>query len=275
MIIVKVKGGLGNQLFILALCKKLELLGKNVKIDKCIYDEECEDRELSKIALNFEVASLEEIKELCDYKAGIFPSIKRYLGLRRRTHIVESNSYMESIFNINNAYLDGYWQNEKYFSNIRNALCELFVFQNLLKEDEHYFEEIKGCEAVSVHIRRGDYLELDKIYGNICTIGYYEQAIDKIRECVTNPKFFFFSDDMEWVRENFVNEEYIYVNLKEKKPESDLYLMSMCKHNIIANSSFSWWGAWLNRNRDKIVIAPSKWTNSSVYSPVCDDWIRI
>lgn len=117
--------------------------------------------------------------------------------------------------------------------------------------------------SVSVHIRRGDYLlrKHSKIHG-LCSLEYYLQAIQFIKSKSKDPVFYFFSDDIPWARENFCNPSYKFVDCNSGSNSClDLYLMSQCKHNIIANSTFSWWGAWLNRNKEKIVVAPSVWFN--------------
>ena len=128
---------------------------------------------------------------------------------------------------------------------------------------------------MSVHIRRGDYLE-NPMYGGICTEEYYKKAIDYIKQRVENAKFYLFSNDMPYVQDRFRGEEFVYVeNNSEDKGYIDLYLMSLCKHHIIANSSFSWWGAWLNAAKSKIVVAPSIWlTNAPARDVVPDTWIR-
>jgi hypothetical protein len=122
---------------------------------------------------------------------------------------------------------------------------------------------IQNSESVSVHIRRWDYLQWNNIhYHGVCSLEYYQQAIHHIQWSISNPRFFFFSDDIQWVKENIKtgNQDDVYVdhNTGDQSRE-DMRLMSLCKHNIIANSSFSWWGAWLNTNNKTIIIAPKNW----------------
>lgn len=140
--------------------------------------------------------------------------------------------------------------------------------------------EIKNSNSVSLHIRRGDYVALSKSKKGhaLCPISYYKKAIENIAQKIHNPRFFIFSDDIQWVKENLAikyNAEYIDFN--RDYPERDIILMKHCKHNIIANSSFSWWGAWLNENPNKIVIAPKRWMNNLESSDdlIEPNWIKI
>lgn len=132
---------------------------------------------------------------------------------------------------------------------------------------------------MSVHIRRGDYLSASFAngFGNCCPLDYYQRAIAMISKTVDKPLFVFFSDDMEWVKENFAGEDCLFVS-HNKGVDSwqDMYLMSLCNHNIIANSTFSWWGAWLNHHEDKMVIAPKKWWSTIENDDVVPEtWMRI
>ena len=138
--------------------------------------------------------------------------------------------------------------------------------------------------SVSVHIRRGDYLnsQFVNIYGNICTLEYYQKAIAYMKTNMSEPHFYFFSDDTHWVREHvgeFGLLEHQITIIEDNIGDRsfvDLYLMSNCRSHIIANSTFSWWGAWLGNNEDKIVVAPGKWfQNHETTDIICDDWIKI
>ena len=189
--------------------------------------------------------------------------------------------YQPEIFDIENGYLSGYWQCEKYFKEFRAELLELFRFpQNQINEASRKMQDqICREQAVAVHVRRGDYLlpENNRKYGNICTLQYYRNAMQYMKEKVSDARFYFFSNDPEWVRENLSEGDSVIVNCNHGKENYlDMYLMSQCSHNIIANSSFSWWGAWLNRNPDKIIVSPKRWfSHLDVSDAVCEDWIRI
>lgn len=179
-------------------------------------------------------------------------------------------------------YLDGLWQTEKYFKEIEAIIRKEFTLKNPLSEHSKTFEhKIRETEAVSLHARRKDYVS-DKIVSEwlgACSVEYYNEAIKEIGERVKNPSFFVFSDDPTWVRKNIVPPfPTVYVTGNEERPEEDMYLMSRCKYHIISNSSFAWWGAWLNPNLDKIVIAPRRWfknKKNDTSDVVPKTWVKI
>lgn len=163
-----------------------------------------------------------------------------------------------------NIYLDGYWQSEHYFSKVINDIRSEFVpVTDVAGKCDELLQMIGSYNSVSVHIRRGDYVtspEVAFVHG-VCAPDYYQTCMREISRQVESPLFVIFSDDIEWVKHNF-NVPYRHILVEQdhsKTPEVDLSLMSLCNHNIIANSSFSWWGAWLNDNPEKIVYAPKKW----------------
>lgn len=176
----------------------------------------------------------------------------------------------------------GYWQCEKYWSDIADEIQEDFTFAPISdKKINQFAEDLLINETVSVHVRRGDYLskEGQKLFGNICTIDYYNKAIHYIKNIYPKCKFVFFSDDPEWVKQNFHISNMMVVSnvIGMDYPDwYDMYLMACCKHHIIANSSFSWWGAYLGHNISKTVIAPSKWMNGKSNQDIwVDGWIRL
>jgi hypothetical protein len=161
----------------------------------------------------------------------------------------------------------GRFQSEDFFKHNREVVKQALSF-NLSKisdKTKAVAEKIVCGNSISVHVRRGDYLDPKNkaLFGNISTPEYYKKAIRQILEHVENPVFYVFSDDIPWVKENLGLQNAIFIdwNLGVKSWE-DMYLMSLCKHNIIANSTFSWWGAWLNQNPDKMVLCPPKYINS-------------
>lgn len=166
-----------------------------------------------------------------------------------------------------NIYLDGYWQTEKYFKGISNEIRKEFSLRKPLKEqDEIIVHEIRDANSVSIHIRRGDYANYGhtKKFHGIIPIQHYKKCVTYFLETIKNPIFYIFSDDPEWCMDNLdlkINKKII--SNSERSPQEDMILMSGCKHHIIANSSFSWWAAWLNANQSKIVIAPKQWVSSS------------
>lgn len=179
------------------------------------------------------------------------------------------------------AFYDGYWQNEKNFLPIRDKIIETFAFSDFTDEKNLALaQKLKGVRAASCHLRRGDYLT-DPIYG-VCNTNYYARAVKELNQTVKPDMYCVFSDDIEWCKENLVDligrdKEVIFVDWnKGRESYRDMQLMSLCHYNIIANSSFSWWGAWLNNHEDKVVLAPEIWMNKPlVNDPICDSWKRI
>ena len=177
--------------------------------------------------------------------------------------------------------IEGYWQSVQYVDMVRDELRRDFRFQE--KNDgglRNMTGAVKSCNAVSVHIRRQDYLKSSALYGGICTDEYYEKAIAHMLRQAADAVFYFFSDDMAWVRETYRElKNAVFVSREmfdDYEDWYDMWLMSCCRHNIIANSSFSWWGAWLNGSMDKQVIAPRKWIAGKEISDICpESWIRI
>lgn len=286
MDIVRFKGGLGNQMFQYALVEALRSRGRRVGCSLGFYRNHPElmPFSLDKVFenLNLDLVdddAFEEInqrwREIADNpeKRGLFEE-----DIQNRFFWVEKSGqvYEPDVFETRNATYVGYWQSEKYFKDIRKHILDKFCFtisEIALKELGDELEK----EYVGIHIRRGDYLKLPQF--NICTKKYYTDAIGVMQEKFPNVKFIFFSDDKEWVEKNFdldgmriCSEGYF----RTYEDWYDMYLMSRCKGNIIANSTFSWWGAWLNQNSNQIVVAPKEW-KKDVYTPDiwCENWIRM
>lgn len=181
-----------------------------------------------------------------------------------------------------NTLFRGTWQSEKYFNAVNQDIRASFFFKTELLNNatKCLLEKLKDTtlNTVSIHVRRTDYLSTQYAIGfsGICTLEYYKKAIKYINDLISNPVFIVFSDDIQWCKEHIKANGITYVDWNQGKDSwQDMFLMSHCKHNIIANSSFSWWGAWLNSNPDKIVIAPSLWWNGIKDDVVPDSWIRL
>lgn len=165
-----------------------------------------------------------------------------------------------------NSFIEGYFQCEDYFKEFRDDIMNEFVQIERMSEYTYRIEQqIRNSDvAISLHIRRGDYIKdnnTNNIHGT-CSLKYYEDAIKYFSNQYRDIKYYIFSDDIKWVQNNFKKYNFIYIDSVEKRlPHEDIYLMSLCHHNIIANSSFSWWGAWMNLNIAKEVIAPINWFN--------------
>ena len=268
-------GGLGNQMFQYAFY--LQLKEKN-PFFLSLFDIEqaqgCHNGfELDRI---FNVNSK---KKIFNYRLinRFFPFI-----LKHSKTIKQENSlkYNNDIINTSCLLMryEGFWQSSKYFDSIALCIKKAFSFrEDIINEKTTSITDyLIHSNSVSVHIRRGDYL-LESETRGLCSMEYYKKAMSIIRERVNNPSFIFFSDDVDWVKENFKQENAKYITWNHKEDSwQDMYLMSRCKHNIIANSSFSWWGAWLNSNTNKIVIAPTPWFKNSLdYDIIPSSWIKV
>ncbi|MDO4302514.1 MAG: alpha-1,2-fucosyltransferase [Bacillota bacterium] len=280
MNIIKITGGLGNQMFQYALYLKLKSLGRDVKIDDLTEYEKPDARPnmLWCFDASYEAASRQEIDSLTDGFMNLSHRVRRKLLGRRSLKYSEADcNFDEQVLQRDPAYLTGYFQSEKYFKNIENQVRQAFSFshriwegldEQLVQRIREYQGKIEGFLSVSVHVRRGDYLNSSEVYGGICTGKYYQKAIELMREKYPQAVFFVFSNDPvwtgEWIKERYGEDKAFVVveGTDENNGYLDLFLMSKCRHHIIANSSFSWWGAWLNSNREKTVIAPSKWLNN-------------
>lgn len=171
---------------------------------------------------------------------------------------------------------DGFWQSYLFFNDIAEHIKKQFAFKEALLNamTKDCLANVVSRNSVSIHIRRGDYLSFGVDMEN--RMNYYNDAINYIKKKVNNPYWIFFSDDPQWVKEHFLIDDGFFVHWNSGEDSwQDMFLMSKCKHNIIANSTFSWWGAWLNNNPDKIVIAPTIWFDSESDDIVPSCWIRL
>lgn len=269
-IIICLSGGLGNQMFQYALYLHYQSQGVPVKIDDVTEYKKEKKRipQLSLFGINYTRASREEVVHWTDSYMDLPSRIRRKLTGRKTRWVMDPYHYDGEIAGMQDAYLYGWWQSEKYFKEIEGKVREAFAFppqalERIRQGNRQVLEEITRTESVGVHIRRGDYLEAEEVYGGICTPEYYEKAMNLLRRERPGCRFFLFSNEPDWVKENMAAEDVTVVEGNDESSGfSDLYLMSRCRHNIIANSSFSWWGAWLNENPNKLVVAPAKWLNN-------------
>lgn len=285
MIIAKLQGGLGNQMFQYATAKNIAN-GKPVYFDLGFLNQHkvstatftSRQFELTIFKnIQFKTAGKLTARLILNYNV-LFKFVKRII--MPDTAIIQQSEKNELInlqaLKSKTIYLDGYFQNEDYFKNIRQVLLHDFQFPQISEDRK---KAIKNAVIpVSVHVRRGDYLQpaINAFHG-LVPISYYQQAKAKLETLVTNPFYFVFSDDPEWCTQNFsfFGENTTIMPFPSDNNWEDMYLMSICKHNIIANSSYSWWGAWLNQNADKVVIAPQKWFSSVNTDIIPPQWIRI
>ena len=276
MLIVHLRGGLGNQMFQYALYLAAVESGKNASLDLSHFNKDNQSTQY-------------ELGNTFSIHAAPLPLWEKVLvkASWKFLHLLHQIPYKETdrsfgIFNkkvtaLQFAYLKGYWQSEKYFEGISKTLRQHFTFPPFSdNKNKALFEQIVQRNSVSIHIRRGDYLKNNLNWS--LDIDYYNRAIQLIKEKVTAPNFFIFSDDTQWAEENIKDPNCHFINWNKGDDSfRDMQLMSNCKHNIIANSSFSWWGAWLNNNEDKIVIAPDKWlsTMEGTRDIIPDSWIQL
>jgi hypothetical protein len=209
---------------------------------------------------------------------------RQFAGLRGKTFVVEPYfNYWSDFFNLTgDCYLYGYWQSEQYFKAVEFVIRQDFTFREPLKEHNAELAlEMATVQAVSLHVRRGDYVNNPKNHNimSVCDLEYYRLAINYIAFHVEQPVFYFFSDDMAWVKQNLPMEfPCVYIEHNGgAESYRDMQLMSLCRHHVIANSSFSWWGAWLNPNPEKIVIAPRKWfaNGTNIKDLIPAGWITL
>ena len=289
MIAVQLTGGLGNQLFQYAMGRSLAIRNNAVlKLDLSFF-ETYEWHEYSLDPFNIEKNVLQSADRIYfeRNKKNLFKRIIRKLFGLQPNYICEKNlSFDEQYLQIKNpAYLFGYWQCENYFKENEQLLRKEFSVKiPPSTENQKLLDEIRGVESVSLHIRRGVFVNVDfvnKTHGT-CSMEYYEAAINIISGRFNNPVFYIFSDDINWAKENLeIQHVHRFVDINNDKTDyEDLRLMFSCKHNILANSTFSWWGAWLNNNPDKLVIAPKQWfadpnKNKLSQTIIPNSWIRI
>jgi hypothetical protein len=283
-------GGLGNQMFQYAIGRAVSIK-KNTQLflDLSFIENTDYKHSYRKYALGqfkIKAAFADFDFELTSGSQNIFSQIKSSFQPKKRLlHVKETDFTFDSnIFSLpDNSYFDGYWQSYKYFESIYPVIFEDFTFLICLSDfEKNILERIKSVNSVSVHIRRGDYITNTEtnLYHGVCALSYYDAGLRIIKEQVDNPVFFIFSDDQDWAKQNIKlkHEHYFIDNLTASSPHSDLFLMSLCKNAIIANSSFSWWGAWLIGNSDKTVIAPKNWfANSQIntFDLIPKQWLRI
>jgi hypothetical protein len=286
MIITRLMGGLGNQMFQYAFGRMLSirhqtelktdlsfLLNRNKSFTHTLRNYDLHAFNIQSSAVNSSPCS----------ESGIRSKVRSIFG--KTMHQVTEKHFPfddEAYHAPDNTCLAGYWQSEKYFKQIRDELLnELQPIRPMDDQNLGVANEISSCESISVHVRRGDFIHnpTASVVHGFPGISYYEKAIDLIAHTNSSVKIFIFSDDINWVKEHIKTDLpciYIDHNNGDKSYE-DIRLMSLCRHNIIANSSFSWWGAWLNQHKDKKVIAPARWflNDTDTRDLLPPNWIKL
>ena len=231
-------------------------------------------------------ASPQERNQMADVSKDWFSELRRALGITRTTTgqlIIEpdpAKGWRQDLLHVDNAYLQGYWQSEKYFLPVVEQVRDAFVFLLPLPETEtRMAQQMSDTQSVSVHIRRGDYLKARRRADyEVCTETYYRRAVKYVQAHVNNPRFYVFSDEPAWGRTLgcFPKETVFVSGHTGENAYIDMQLMTCCRHHIIANSSFSWWGAWLGEYKDSIILAPNTWFRLRPRPDIIPDrWIQI
>ena len=304
MNVIKFKGGLGNQMFQYALYLNFVKNKRKVKIDIRSYqmgkDYLHNGFELSKV---FELDKSFEIRDLA--VNSNFQDTNRFLNFRawlgrlmfknsniliKHTHYIENNysEFINEVLDFKNVYLDGYWQSEKYFKLISKDLRTAFQWKKISLKNLNLAKKMQKENSVSLHIRRIDKIKKfkDIIYRikllfitRLATKQYYKNAVKLMSNKVESPIFYIFTDNPDWVKKKFdLGSKFILIDWNQgNKSCEDMFLMSMCKHNIISISTFSWWAAWLNNNVNKIVISPKLWASKLMKDKdiIPKSWLRI
>lgn len=267
MIVTRLIGGLGNQMFQYAAAKALALKHQTtIKVDTTTLEADPKGKytqryyELSIFNSNIEIATNDDFETINRYKN--FPVfIKNILNAYYFANEQGSHYQLDFEKYPSNCYLNGFWQSELYFKKFEAEIKNDFTFNELIiNENKDLAEKISNSQSVSLHIRRGDYVsnkEANQFHG-LCDLNYYKRAVSLLKEKDSTIELFVFSDDIAWCKQHLIFDKTIHY-IETQNPHSDLYLMTLCKHNVIANSSFSWWGAWLNNNPQKNVVAPKNW----------------
>jgi hypothetical protein len=315
-LIIALFSGLGNQMFHYAFYKYLSMAGFNVYLDKNSPQGKSQHQKHENYRLNYftlknvRYATDDDVLEFIPKKNEIylqpFSMVMRaesvstilkvfFYKLKNKLKLKRNNSnywvefeitgegkdfYRKNLTKNTRAYMVGRYQEYYYMKNMREGLLTDFAFkQDMPKSVGMYYSEIIRNDSVSIHARRGDYTGAKEF--DICSINYFRNAVNCISEIIENPVYYIFSDDLKWAKNNFnflKNYAIVDNSQYENADYFDLYLMTNCKHNIIPNSTFSWWGAWLNQNPDKIVICPEKWNGLDlVYTDeICPpEWKRV
>jgi len=273
--VIKIKGGLGNQMFQYAFYLALK---EKHPLTWYLFDNE--ETRFCHHGITLEAVFGIKLSK----KARWFRRLRRHfpIALRKAHHVEQENSlqYDERYLSERGlvTWYEGYWQSEKYFNHVADLVRQVFCFRKELMSERtlQLAETLRDGNHVSVHIRRGDYIPLADYHG-LCDENYYQIAMRYIRERIPGAIFVFFSDDMDWVKLHLNEKESVYVDWNEGKESwQDMYLMSQCSHHIVANSSFSWWGAWLNEHPNQMVVAPSQWFKFSPnYNIIPDRWTTL
>ena len=292
MNIIRMSGGLERQLFQYAFYLKLISMGREVKFDDIneYQDDKTRPIMLSVFNIDYPRATWDEINRYTDGSTTIKARLRKLILGRKVNVYKEQGFYDPHVFDNEDQYLDGKFMSQKYFEDILPLVRQTYKFPpieelNLTPQANAdflvYYDQITRSNSVGIHFRRSDSRYNEELYENICTDEYYKSAISYIEERIEAPKYFVFSNEPRWVKNWLKNiikslitpdmdndaikalrDRFVLVEANDEYTAYlDMFLLSQCKHNIISNSSFGWWGAWMNENPEKITIAPNVWLN--------------
>jgi hypothetical protein len=290
MIVVNLMGGLGNQMFQYAMGRRLALQYQTDLFLDCTFlntenpHHIKREYELDIFKIQAQIATEKELKKFRPANAvtkkiqQCFPGLFRYKLISEKSHAFDKSILTAP----DDSWLNGFWQTEKYFMDAEQIIRSDFEMKSSLQGlNKILSEKISNCESASIHVRRGDYTNPEALaFHGICSREYYYQAVEALLKKTTVQELFLFSDDTTWMKQNLqfsLPVTYIDHNAGKNSFE-DMRLMSLCQHNIIANSSFSWWAAWLNEHKNKTVIAPKNWIADKQVDTrdvIPDNWVRL
>jgi hypothetical protein len=289
LIVIELSGGLGNQLFQYAIGRALAVRNKaELKLDPSFFENyEWHEYSLNPFNIEAKFVSQKETDRLNSLQSDPLNRVKRKFFKVQPVFIKEESLLFkpEYLHIKSPAYLSGHWQSEDYFIDYEDLIRREFQVRIAPSlKNKALLDDIRSRNAVSLHIRRGNFVEVEevsKVHGT-CSMEYYRAAIEHVVSQVSSPEFYIFSDDIPWAKENLrMKHVHHFVDFNTDKTDyEDLRLMYHCRHHIIANSTFSWWGAWLNDRKDKIVVAPKTWfateeRNKESETIVPKSWIRL
>lgn len=293
MKVVLASGGIGNMMFQYGLVIAFRRLGYTTLLFVSQGNSEHNGYELEKVFPN-----VKPYKGFSALSIAYYKLLGKFRNITILKHKIPHRILFFPIYNVytkeavyyypeilksnhNKEFYGGQYQSWKYFIGHEDYICKAFTFNIslLTTKTKSIWKQIETCNSVSLHIRRGDYLSNAYSHGlgSVCDANYYERAIKEICSKVENPHFYIFSDDKEYIKQHYSLSNMTIIDFNKGKDSwQDMFLMSQCKHNIIANSTFSWWGAFLNKNDKKIVIAPKRWWALIDDDEVIpDEWIRL
>ncbi|MFN4276643.1 MAG: alpha-1,2-fucosyltransferase [Ferrovibrio sp.] len=289
MIVIRLLGGLGNQMFQYAFGRRLALeRGVPLKLDiESFRSDKLRNYELGHLNIKAELAHKADLANMIPWPQRLHPRLARlgrYWPSRMPTVHERGFQFNPAALNCgSSAYLIGYWQSERYFSTIADTIrAEFQPVQPLSAQRIALAEQMATVNAISLHVRRGDYASnpVTLEHHGLCPIEWYVEAMGRMAERIIDPVFFVFSDDPEWTRSNLPHRwPLVFVDPQgDGRDFEDMHLMARCRHHITANSSFSWWGAWLNPRPDKLVFAPRRWFATNALDTrdlIPDTWSRL